>query len=215
MDILLLTDQPDQSVLLADFAEEDGHRVHRAVLGAVDLDQRVGDVEAVWLAGNCSLTQLQQDGSLERLSRFMKEQVAGRGIGYLGQGVGLGLLIEALGGQFDPTEESDLLFQRIQLTEEGATGVLMDGIPELFDAPVCRAGQTVRMPEHAVCLATSEEIPVQAVRWELRAYATQFLLETALSKGNLAIGSDGFSATAYEAICERIYINWLQMMART
>ena len=124
----------------------------------------------------------------------------------------------------------------VQLTEEGASGVFMDGVGEIFPTLQWHSAEVTQLPPGGQVLATSPACAVQALKWGPRAYSAQFHVEveadtvanwaeipeykTALEKamgaeGAAQLGADvearmaGFNATA-----ERLYINWLQTAAQ-
>ena len=125
----------------------------------------------------------------------------------------------------------------VQLTEAGATGVLFDGIPDVFKALQWHSAEVTQMPPGASCLATSPDCAVQAMKWETRAFSVQFHLEVEddtvenwagipeyRAALETAIGPDGVQVLQeaaarnqadFEKAAERFYINWLQTTART
>ena len=124
---------------------------------------------------------------------------------------------------------------KVQLTEAGATGVFFDGVPEVFEFLQWHGAEVLQMPAGATCLATSPDCAVQAMRWGTRAFSMQFhveleagtvrnwaeipeyaaSLEAALGPGAV----DEFDAACaarmmdFNALAERVYINWLQTSA--
>ena len=125
----------------------------------------------------------------------------------------------------------------VQLTEDGAAGVFMDGLPERFPCLQWHSAEITQMPPGAQCLATSPACAVQAMKWGPRAYSAQFHLEvepdTVSNWAAIpeyrdalvgAMGPDGADeldrAVAsrlgeFSDMAERVYINWLQTAART
>ena len=125
----------------------------------------------------------------------------------------------------------------VQLTEAGASGVLFDGLPERMPALQWHSAEVKQMPAGASCLATSPDCPVQAMKWETRAYSMQFhveveadtvanwariaeyrtALEAALGDGAAErLAADVANRMkAFNDMAERLYINWLQAVART
>ena len=125
----------------------------------------------------------------------------------------------------------------VQLTEEGASGVLLDGLPERFPTLQWHSAEIKQMPPGAVCLATSPACAVQAMKWGTRAYSAQFhvevehdtvrnwaaipeyagALEKAMGEGAVARLDADVSARmkTFNDAAERLYINWLQTSAQT
>jgi len=124
----------------------------------------------------------------------------------------------------------------VHLTQEGASGVWMDGLPEVIKCLQWHSAEITKLPPGATVLATTNACAVQAMKWGTRAYSAQFHVEIesdtisnwaeipeyaeALSN---ALGEDGVKimerdAAAhmkdFNAMAERLYINWLQCAAQ-
>ena len=124
----------------------------------------------------------------------------------------------------------------VQLTEDGASGVFFDGLPEIFPALQWHGAEVTRMPEGAICMATSPACACQAMRWHNTAYSLQFHVEVeddTVDNWNAiptyadalkgALGAEGpqimRDACAgrmreFATMAERLYINWLQTAAK-
>ncbi len=168
---------------------------------------------------------------------FIRDAVAERGVPFLGLCLGHQLLADALGGSVGPSQTPEIGVMEVQLTEEGASGVFMDGLPERFACLQWHSAEITRMPPGAHCLATSSACAVQAMKWGPRAYSAQFHLEVepdtvsnwaaipeyrdALVRAMGAEGATdlGHAVTSrldeFSDMAERVYINWLQTAART
>ena len=125
----------------------------------------------------------------------------------------------------------------VQLTEAGATGVLFDGLPEKFETLQWHSAEVKQMPAGAQCLATSPACAVQAMKWGTRAVSMQFhveleadtvgnwaeipeyagALEKAMGKGAVEKFEAECAARmqAFNDMAERLYMNWLQLTAKT
>jgi len=125
----------------------------------------------------------------------------------------------------------------VQLTEEGASGVILDGIPDVFPCLQWHSAEVKKMPAGATCLATSPACAVQAMKWGTRAYSAQFhievesdtvanwsdipeyksALEGAMGEGAVERFSADVAANIsdFNAMAERLYINWMQTSAQT
>ena len=222
--------------ILRKFLEEDGHTYDAIELNQGEKLPGIDGYDALWVMGG-PMDTWQEDAHpwLAEEKAFIREAVAGRGIPYLGLCLGHQLLADALGGEVGPgTPEIGVL--DVQLTELGATGVIFDGLPERFPCLQWHSAEVTRLPEGAACLATSPDCPVQAMRWQTRAFSAQFHVEVevdtvdnwakipeyagALEK---ALGADGAATLKadvagrmdqFNEIAERLYINWLQMTAQ-
>ncbi len=219
------------------FLEEDGHSYDAVELDKGEALPPLDGYDGLWVMGGpMDVWQEDQHPWLRDEKAFIREAVEGRGLPFLGLCLGHQLLAEALGGTVGPSDTPEIGVMDVQLTEDGASGVILDGLPERFRTLQWHSAEVKQMPTGATCLATSPDCVVQAMKWGPRAYSAQFhievesdtvanwvaipeyksALEGAMGDGaaERLAGDVSAQMTSFNAMAERLYINWMQTSAQ-
>ena len=219
------------------FLQEDGH-----TWVAVELDKgeplpELDGFDALWVMGGpMDVWQEDRHPWLVAEKTFIRKAVEEVGLPFLGLCLGHLLLAEALGGTVGSSQVPEIGVDEVQLTEAGASGVFFDGVAERFKCLQWHSAEVLQMPPGATCLATSPDCTVQAMKWGTRAYSMQFhveieattvaewsgipeyaeSLERALGEGAVdrLRAECAENMVQFNAMAERIYINWLQTSAQ-
>ena len=220
------------------FLQEDGHEYDAVELQLGEPLPELEGYQGLWVMGGpMDVWQEQEHPWLKAEKEFIREAVEDRGIPFLGLCLGHQLLAEALGGSVGESVRPEIGVMDVQLTEEGASGVILDGLPERVPCLQWHSAEVKQMPAGAVCLATSPDCAVQAMKWGPRAFSAQFHIEVeedtvanwaeipeycaALESALGEDATDRLSADVasrmrdFNAMAERLYINWMQTSAQT
>ncbi|MXY33070.1 MAG: type 1 glutamine amidotransferase, partial [Boseongicola sp. SB0664_bin_43] len=160
------------------FLGEDGHDYDAVELDAGEELPSIDGYDGLWVLGG-PMDVWQEDAHpwLVAEKACIRDAVEVRGLPFLGLCLGHQLLAEALGGSVGPSRTPEIGIMDVQLTEDGATGVIFDGFPEAFPCLQWHSAEVTKVPAGAEVLATSPACAVQALKWGPRAYSAQFHIE--------------------------------------
>jgi GMP synthase (glutamine-hydrolysing) len=102
------------------------------------------------------------------------DTVVARDVPFLGACYGIGVLGTHEGAVVDRTYSEPIGRVPVTLTPQGRADPLLADLPDRFEAFVGHKEAVLRLPPHAVPLASSPACPVQAFRVGRNVYATQF-----------------------------------------
>lgn len=238
MKILVLQhERVEHPGIFRDFLAEDGHEWVPIELDEGEKIPSLDGFDALWVMGGpMDVWQEEAHPWLIDEKRVIREAVQERGMPYLGLCLGHQLLAEALGGEVGPSEVPEIGIMDVLLTEAGASGVFMDGLPDRMPCLQWHSAEITKLPPGGQILAASKDCAVQALKWGTRAYSLQFHVEieedTVEQWGAIpeyakaledALGRDAMpefkkaaaaNMSTFNDMAERLYINWMQTSAR-
>jgi GMP synthase (glutamine-hydrolysing) len=148
----------------------------RDELPALDLDDWSGILlgGGAWTASDAPESKTETQLRAEAALFALLDDVVARDFPFLGACYGIGTLGLHQGGVVDRSWPEPVGPLSVTVTPEGAADPVFAGVPTDFTAYGGHKESMLRLPAHAVRLATSAACPVQAFRVGRNVYATQF-----------------------------------------
>ena len=144
------------------FLREDGHDCIAVELDEGEALPALDGFDALWVMGGpMDVWEEDEYPWLREEKALIREAVEGRGMPFFGLCLGHQLLAEALGGSCGVLEQPEIGVMPVQLTEAGATSIILDDLPDMFDCLQWHSVEVKTMPAGAICLATSPACAVQ------------------------------------------------------
>ena len=145
-------------------------------LPGLDLDEWSGLLMGggAWNASDAPATKSDVQLDAEKKLSALLDDVVARDFPFLGACYGIGTVGLHQGGAVDRSWPEPVGPLSVTLTPDGEADPVFAGLPTDFAAYGGHKEAMVRLPEHAVLLATSAACPVQAFRVGTNVYATQF-----------------------------------------
>jgi len=138
------------------------------------------------------------------------DQIVSRDVPYFGACYGFGALAQHQEGTVTKDKYAEPVGAvTIQLTEEAKNDLIMQGIPEKFEAFVGHKEACQKLPNQAVLLAGSASCPFQMFRIKSNIYATQFHPELdnegLILRINIYKNDGYFRADQLDALTQKIH----------
>lgn len=161
------------------------HEVHRVRMEKEGIPEiNLCDYSGIVLGGGPSNVSDDEDKKHEYQKRFetdlngLLDKVFEEDFPILGSCYGIGALLKYQGGEVSKEKYSERVgVVEIELTEAGKNDELLTGLPAKFMAFGGHKEACQTLPSGATLLASSDNCPIQMIRFDKNIYATQFHTE--------------------------------------
>jgi len=180
--------------------EHEVHRVRMAKDGIPEVNLK--DYSGVIVGGGPSNVSDDEEKKPDYQKRFeadlnrLLDKIFDRDFPFLGTCYGIGALLKNQGGEVSKENYSEGIGAvEIELTEAGKNDELLVGIPDKFMAYTGHKEACQEIPNGGTLLASSNNCPIQMIRYDKNIYATQF--HTELDVDDLSLRIDVYKNHGY------------------
>ena len=163
---------------LRNYLREDGIEWHAVELDEGEAIPDLNAYDALWVMGGpMDVWDVEENPWLIPEKQAIRTWVRDLKKPYLGMCLGHQLLADALGGTCRPASPPEIGILEIELTEDGKSDPVFGALPHQQKCLQWHSVEIAQMPEDAVCLASSRDCKIQAMRVGERAWSAQYHVE--------------------------------------